>query len=103
MISNNTKRAITKVVTDYRKLYPDEYVAVVEQIRLERLKTRNALASTGYDGVIEQKLYEVPETLYVMLQNRLTEAELKELRDQKEGGPRWFAQTFKEFAIATKI
>lgn len=103
MISNNTKRAVTKVVADYRKLYPDEYAAVIEQIRIERNKSSNDFASTGHEGAIHQKMYEVPETLYKMLQNRLKTHELQEFQDQQAGGPRWFAQTFKEFAIAQKV
>lgn len=102
MISNNTKKAITKVVADYRKLYPNEYVAVCEQIRLQREAT-NDLATTEHEGVIQQKLYETPETLFYMLKNKLSDAEYKELQDQNAGGPRWFAQTFKEFAVAKKI
>lgn len=103
MISNNTKRAITRIVNDYRKLYPDEYAAVIEQLRLTRAQNKDDLASTGHDGVIHQKMYEIPATLYDMLLARLKETERKEFQDQELGGPRWFAQTFKEFAIAEKI
>lgn len=105
MISQKTKHEITKVVRNYKQAYPDEYAAVIDQIRLTRQQQINEFAATDMNknNVIEQLMYEIPETLYVMLKAKLSEHAWKEFQDQNLGGPRWFAQTFKEFAIARKI
>ncbi len=99
------KTAIRKTVTDYKTLFPDEYVALKKAVEFKRNLTRDEYASV--DGWFEGRgLYEISETLFHMLVSALTEEEMLWLKrgglNGKEGG-RWFAREYPEFALPNKI
>lgn len=100
-MDETTKLKIKQLVATYKEVHPEEYIAVVDQIRITRGMQDDEFASTGGDHVVEQKLYEVPETLFAILKFNLSSDQLKEL--YSKAGARWFARTFREFATAIKI
>jgi len=99
---NLYKKNITKIVELYKKTFFVEYNEVVKIIKEKRKNQKKETAATnGNIDVLERALIEYPETLFNILQNRLSPPALLWLTNKK--GVRWFAKTFKEFSLATKI
>lgn len=93
---------VRKITKDYKALFPEEYINVVEAIKTMRLTKFNE--STGAikgDHVIGRHLIEFPETLFNLIYNNLTEDEFKIFDDPV--GQRWFAKTYPEFRLPTKL
>ena len=106
-MQEETKLTIKDIVLGYAQMFPDEYNAVIKQISEVRKQQMNDLATGTEEGIIEQKLYEIPETLYAMFKTGLTSKQYsdfyaKEPKQAKKNA-RWFARTFYQFAIAKKI
>ena len=104
---DDPKASIKQIVADYKQLFPDEYQIVIKGIQATREMTKDDYASFFDESSSENRaLYEISETLHGMFVNALSEEELKWLKsgglNHKEGG-RWFARTFPEFALPTKI
>lgn len=105
MSASSSKKAITAVVKDYIKLFPEEFSEFKKGMTALRAVTRDKFASL--DGTkYTRALYEMPETLSNMLITRLDEADMLWLKaggaDRKEGAI-WFARTFKDFCIPDVI
>lgn len=96
----DAQNKITSLVDKYRLLHPEEYAFVVKQIRNNRENLKNKFAETGMDTV-ERALTEVPETLFEMFLKGLSEDELAYYSSKE--GTRWFAKSFREFVVGSKI
>lgn len=97
-----TKLKISSIV----KMYTDVFVAEFNDFKFGMRKKRESLQDSKFAQIknsdfIERALYEMPETLFELLTNRLDLEEINELKT-KDGG-RWFAKTFKDFRISEKI
>jgi hypothetical protein len=107
-MEKDTKIAIDTVVKRYIQLYPEEYNAVVDQIWVSRNNQFNKLATTTEDGIIQQKLFEIPEKLHTMIKKNLTQKQWDDYTSEhnpeaSKRNARWFARTYKQFAIAQEI
>lgn len=97
-----TKNRIKNLVNGYKELFPQEYEATVLFVTSNRKLQENEFASLKKEqNMIERALYEIPEKLSQMITKELSVEEL-EFFKSKQGG-RWFAKTFSQFALATKI
>ena len=90
---------IKATVEGYKNIYKDEYVFVCNQIKTKRGNT-NKFAETGMDYA-ERLLTEVPETLFQLFMETLSEDEIQYYSSKE--GTRWFAKTYPEFRGAEKI
>jgi hypothetical protein len=92
------KEKLKKIVQNYCILFADE-------LRLFKMQTNHKISrDTGelkYTDMVRRPLYEIPENLDKMIKKGLNDEE-KEYLKSIEGG-RWFAKTFKEFSLITKI
>lgn len=96
-----TQSKITNIVSEYKRLFPDEYKLFVKEMRGKKDVQSNQFSEIKGDMSLERALLEYPETFYTILRIRLTDDDWKYF-DTKPG-VRWFAKTFPEFAIAQKI
>lgn len=102
-IEKETKKKIEDTVTLYTKLYPQEFKASIDQLNKKRwVLEDSSFATIGKgDGLVQRQLFEIPETLFDMIINKLDLDELKQFKGQK--GSRWFAKRFKEFRSANLV
>ena len=101
-METNTKDRIRQAVSEYKKLFPDEYQAVVDHIKNERRSQATDWATLEGNHAIERKLGEVPETLFSMITQMLTVNELNQFRATGDAGKkaqRWFFNAFPEFRV----
>lgn len=103
----SAKLNIKKVVSEYKRAFPDEYRTVVDAVKMHREMIKDGYLdedSLDLSGGDDQRraLYEMPVTLFQNLAANLTEDQMLWLksggRNKKEGG-RWFAKTFPEFSL----
>lgn len=100
------KHKIIKIVAQYKKLFPDEYNALVSYLKEKRkinkdqfgtINGPNPLKATG---ALERVMFEIPVTLDNMLAVKLTTEE-NQWRKEKDYA-RWFQNKFKEFISSDK-
>jgi|SRR6185369_946793 len=93
---------IVGVVNSYRQFYPDDYVAVCKIVKDKRENLKNKFGDlTKTTDLLERPLTEYPETLFFLLNQILTQDEMKYFSSLK--GHLWFAKTFPEFRVTTKV
>lgn len=90
------KHKITEYETAYRNVFPQEFADFVkgQKAKVDLLGDNKYAEMKGSDFII-RKLGDIPETLYSMLQTRLTSEEFTWFRS-KEGGL-WFYRTFPQY------
>lgn len=98
---NPTQTNISNVVKDYMEMFPKEYDQFCNSIAHKRELQKDEYSKVDADTVLQQFVYEIPETLYFMFGRILTEEDGDYL-DSKEGAE-WFGRTFKQFSTALKI
>ncbi len=104
---NEYQAQVVNLVEKYKQLFRQEYDMVCSYLkdRRKELKTEFAEIEAPKHGnrrndAIERGLYEIPQTLSVMLDKHLTMQASMWLRT-KEGG-RWFVKKYKEFLSGDK-
>lgn len=100
-VRNQTKLKIKGIVDYYKRLFPGEYWAVIEQVKKNRDNQMNQFGSIKGNDFVERALVETPETLNAMFDLRLDDSETLEFKSKK--GMRWFANAYPEFKLAEKI
>lgn len=101
-ISKKTKDKIIASVKSYIELFPEEYIAVTDQINKKRWSLDDMeFGQAITDSVIIRGLFEIPEKLETIIFKYLTSEELTEFRGLKGG--RWFAQKFIQFRTANEV
>lgn len=96
------RKRISNLVAGYKELFPEEYEMTVKFIEdNRRLQANEFSALKNEHAILERALYEIPEKLSTMIFQELSEEELNYFKS-KQGG-RWFAKSFPQFALATKI
>lgn len=102
------KKHIRTIVEQYIKLYPQEFADFKDAMKMIRASLKDEEFGQAMVGTSSQTraLYELPENLHQMFVMNLEEEDMVWLKaggvNRKEGGL-WFAKTFKDFAIPTKI
>jgi len=104
---NKTQSKIKKLVSEYKRIFPIEYQAVIKIVKEKREKQRtvSVIGSNGTisrsikseSEVLKRPLIEYSETLETIFETRLTDIEKKYFKSKK--GSLWFAKEFKEFRI----
>lgn len=92
---------IRMLVDEYKKIFPMEYAMFLKQMEINRLNTFNKFAEVKHTDAIERKIVEYPETLYVILLDKLSSEEFTWFSSKE--GARWFAKKYPEFRVATKL
>ena len=96
------QKKIMHYVSEYRRVFSEEYEDVVEALAYKRkIQTTKFAEMPDDNSLIRRKLGEMPATLFAILQMQLN-AEEKEYFSSKKG-LRWFYRTYKEFRITEKI
>ena len=96
------KKNIIDVVEAYKKIFPAEYMAVVQIVKDNRKnQNKKTGAFNGNIDTLDRALSQYPETLLGILQNRLSPNEMLWFTNTE--GARWFANQYKEFSLAEKI
>lgn len=104
---NDAKEKIKEIVKSYQELFPAEAKAVTEIVKQKRKNMKDQFASlTGRnasktEGMLQRGLFEVSETLSVILHRQLTPAQYQ-WYTSKEGG-RWFQKTFRQYSLAESV
>lgn len=101
------KTRIREIVGNYKRLYPQDYTTVVEGIQMQRkLLLDDEFGRAKGSGSDMRALFEIPVDLSEMLIMGLEPEEMEWFKaggtDRKQGA-RWFARTFKEFTLPSKI
>ena len=103
---------VTKIVAQYKAVFPQEYIAVMQIAKQERLMQRTkfdempkkSLVKGGGAPFVERALVKWPETLYNLIHMKLTQKEKDYFfQDKDKRGLRWFARTYPEFKVADHI
>lgn len=99
------KEKIKIAVSEYKKLFPDEYQRFLKSAEIKIGQSKDKWASTGGDGAVERHLYDTPEKLHGSIGKLLTSQELEWFNGRGEWagefhGARWFMETFPEFKIS---
>lgn len=93
------KNKITQIVEDYRTKYPLEYKQVCDYLEQQRKKLDNQEYGNGKGEL--SALMEIPWTLHKMIEAELSLEERQEF--SRLENKKWFAKTFKEFALPTNV
>lgn len=107
MESNTAQTKLKEIVKNYKTLFPAEYKGLCQIVKQKRQNMKDQFGSLkGKDankthGVMERGLFEISETLNVIIQRQLDKGEY-EYYHSKEGS-RWFQRNFKEFSLAESI
>lgn len=107
MDSNTAQTKLKEIVKSYKELFPSEYKGLCEIVKIKRQNMKDEFGSLkGKDankthGMMERALFEISETLSVIIYRQLDRGEL-EWHNSKEGA-RWFQKTFKEFSLAEAV
>lgn len=99
-----TKERIVTCVREYKKLFPMEYEAFINSVRVKQDNKVNKYAEFGASDQMVRHLFDVPETLYFIFQRHLRDEEFNWLFsrgdfERKRAGLTWFIKTFPEFKI----
>lgn len=97
--ANDFKRSIRFVVAAYKRQYPEEYKLLCNAVRMQRSLLKDPKFGVVTDG--HRALYEISENLQAALITYLSVDAITWFKE-KEGG-RWFANTYREFALPTDI
>lgn len=103
----SAKAHIRAIVENYIRLYPEDFAIVKKGIEMQRGLHLDEFASAKLAGSSDMRgLFEIPVDLSEMLITGLSEEEMEWFKaggaSRKEGA-RWFAKTFKAFALPDSI
>lgn len=98
---NSTKLKIKSVVDEYKVMFPEDYKGTCEVVLHQRKNLKNEYASVIGSHVLQRALFSISEVLQGLIESRLDVGELTEFKEKESS--RWFAKTYKEFSLATKI
>lgn len=85
----------------YKRTFPDDYETVVYEIANRRKLNVDKFASLKGDHAIQRALFEIPETLMVGILANLDEHQMGYFKSIE--GSRWFAKTFRQFAVGNEV
>jgi len=97
-MNNEVQQKVIGIVEGYKKLFPDEYRAVILQVKENKKKQGKSKAES-----LDRALMEIPETLHAMLFNNLAAEEYQWLYGNDKKGHRWLAKHYKEFTLVENI
>src|SRR4051812_13208776 len=96
------QKKIEGVVASYKQFYPDDYIAVVREVKKKQLNLKNKFGDMTKDtDILERPLLEIPETLFFLINKILSEDEIKFWYTIK--GQHWFGKKYPEFLLTSKI
>lgn len=107
MESSTAQTKLKEIVKNYKQLFPAEYKGVCEIVKQKRKGLKDQFGSLkGKDankthGVMERVLFEISETLSVIISRQLDKGEFEWFHSKE--GSRWFQRNFKEFSLAESI
>lgn len=92
-----TKKKLRLCVSSYVRRFPEEFEAVRSQVNRRQWEMDDAgHAAHGGEGIGDMiALFEIPETLYSIIDQALSVEEMEEFKSQD--GSRWFAREFPPF------
>lgn len=91
---------IRVAVTDYQKMFPEEYGNLLKVIKHQKENLKDDMAEVE-GHAIQRALFTISDKLSVMIAKKLTNEEALYFKS-KEGG-RWFAKEFNQFAITKNV
>ncbi len=99
----DTRQKITLIVKEYNRLsaFKEERREFDEFMKLKRKNQINEFSMIKGDHTLERVLYDVPETLYNLFRIKLEDGDW-DFFDSKEGA-RWFAKSFPQFRVPSKL
>ncbi len=104
MESNTAQTKLKEIVKSYKALFPAEYKGLCEIVKQKRKANKDQFGSlkgqgsNKTHGVMERALFEISETLNVIINRQLDKGEFEYFHSKE--GSRWFQRTFKEFSLA---
>ena len=101
MIDDKTKMRIRTAVTDYFKMFPEDWELCKLDIEYQRQNMKTDFAELPGTQNLKRALFSVPEKLATMIGKKLTVEELQLFKEKENA--RWFAQEFPQFRITKEI
>lgn len=100
---DSAKTKIKTVAESYIRLFPGEYEAFKDGVRTKRSSQRDDYGTMrkGSGDYVERVSHEIPERMYAALRGVLEQDEWDWFRSIP--GTRWFARTFRQFAVIEKV
>lgn len=100
-MENQTQGKIVEIVTQYTKLFPEEFDAFKKQNRVKVAMQDNKFSALSNSDTVERLVHEIPETLYAALLTKLEAHELDYFTSKK--GAEWFAGKFPPFRASEEV
>ncbi len=96
-----TKLKIRTAVSDYQKMFPDEYQLFLVHMKNIKQGLKQDMAGLTGSHAIGRHLTEVPEKLSIMIAKKLDGEELISFKEIES--MRWFAKEFPQFRVSKNI
>lgn len=96
-----TKVKVKTAVSDYQKMFPEEYQDLLKEIARQRENLETEFAEVKGSHSIKRALFTVSETLAVMIAQKLDEEERLTFKDLEN--QRWFCREFPQFSLTKEV
>jgi len=99
-MSTTAKLLIKTYVREYTLAFPQEWEAFKEAMEVKLGQSKDAFGEIADSELIERKLFEMPETLYTILDMKLSKEDFSWFKTKE--GSRWFAKQYPQFRTSDR-
>lgn len=100
-VSQPTKNKIEIIIKTYIELFPYEYRAFNDMMDIKVADLINKFGEVQGSEIVERKIAEYPENLYMILMRQLDTNEHKEVFSKE--GQRWLVRNFPAFKAVQSV
>lgn len=97
---DTAKTRIAEMLKEYIRVYPIEWADFQLSIKEKLSLSKNDFGELDGSNLIERKLFEMPETLYIIFELKMDKAELEWFKTKE--GSRWFVKTYPQFNTSVR-
>lgn len=99
-MSTTAKNLIDAYVKEYTLTFPMEWAAFLRSNKEKLRQSNDAFGTVENSDLVERKLFEMPETLFTILDMKLSTDDMKWFRTKE--GAIWFATRYPAFRTSSK-
>ncbi len=99
-MSTTAKTLIDAYVREYTLTFPLEWSAFLRSNKEKLSRSTDSFGEISGSDLVERKLFEMPETLYAILDMKLSKDDFQWFRS-REGG-QWFARRYPAFRTSER-
>lgn len=97
---DTAKTRIAEIIKEYIRTYPIEWADFCLAVKEKLSLSSNDFGEISGSDLIERKLFEMPETLYIIFKLKMDEAEFEWFKTKE--GSRWFVKTYPQFNTSAR-